>query len=337
MGAEHRFDLTADVTHLIVGDIDTPKYKYVAKERPDIVPVLPEWVEAVRASWMEGGETRVDELERRHRLPTFYRLRVCITGFADLDFRKQIEHAVTRHGGEYHGDLKRDVTHLIAAAPDGIKYTYGRSWGLHVVGIEWLQQSLDRGMVLDERLYDPEIEPSARGRGAWTRAAAPPNPRKRPGGELQRAGSNRKLRRTASAKFDVQTDGMWNDIVRAESQAEAAKPSEWDDGSEQVAEIRLEPESEGTNAGIKEDKKADWGPSKLRRKQSRGMFEGRRFWLHGFDEREVGRSFRLRALANYSRLLSSKSTFARTMPKLHRILHSYRNQEAPRWLLQPSS
>ena len=31
MGATHKLDLTGEVTHLIVGDIDTPKYKYVAK------------------------------------------------------------------------------------------------------------------------------------------------------------------------------------------------------------------------------------------------------------------------------------------------------------------
>lgn len=83
MGAVHKLDLTSDVTHLVVGDSDTPKYKFVAKERPDVSCVLPSWIEAVRAAWLEGGETNVEELEREHRLPTFTGLKLCVTGFND--------------------------------------------------------------------------------------------------------------------------------------------------------------------------------------------------------------------------------------------------------------
>jgi len=83
MGAVVKLDLTSDVTHLIVGNTDTAKYKYVAKERRDIVVLSPSWVEAVRASWMEGGVTDVAALEREHRLPTFAGLHICVTGFDD--------------------------------------------------------------------------------------------------------------------------------------------------------------------------------------------------------------------------------------------------------------
>jgi DNA replication regulator DPB11 len=86
MGAVHKFDLTSDVTHLIVGNIDTPKYKYVAKERPDVKVVLPAWVEAVRESWMTGGDTNVAALESKYRVPTFYGLKICVTGFEDREF-----------------------------------------------------------------------------------------------------------------------------------------------------------------------------------------------------------------------------------------------------------
>lgn len=83
MGAIHKLDLTSDVTHLIVGDTDTPKYKYVAKERPDVKCLLPEWIEAVRQSWLEGVETDVETFEVRYKVPTFFGLRVCVTGFID--------------------------------------------------------------------------------------------------------------------------------------------------------------------------------------------------------------------------------------------------------------
>ena len=83
MGAQHTLDLTSDVTHLLVGSISTPKYNYVAKERPDIKVVSSEWVEAVRQSWMAGGETDVEDLEQTHRVPPLYGLTICITGFND--------------------------------------------------------------------------------------------------------------------------------------------------------------------------------------------------------------------------------------------------------------
>ena len=86
MGAVHKLDLTSDVTHLVVGDYDTPKYKFVAKERPDVKCVLSSWIEAVRASWLEGGETNVENLEQEHKLPTFTGLRICVTGFDDCMF-----------------------------------------------------------------------------------------------------------------------------------------------------------------------------------------------------------------------------------------------------------
>lgn len=85
MGATHKFDLTSDVTHLVVGNIDTQKYKYVAKERPDVKVLLPEWIEAVRQSWMKGGETDVAKLEDDFKVPTFHGLRICVTGFDDCE------------------------------------------------------------------------------------------------------------------------------------------------------------------------------------------------------------------------------------------------------------
>ncbi len=87
MGAVHKLDLTSDVTHLVVGDSDTPKYKFVSKERPDVKCLLASWVEAVRASWLEGGETDIEDLERVHTLPTFSGLKLCVTGFDDCRFR----------------------------------------------------------------------------------------------------------------------------------------------------------------------------------------------------------------------------------------------------------
>lgn len=83
MGASHKLDLTSDVTHLIVGNIDTPKYKFTAKERSDVKVFDPDWLHAVREVWLEGGEVDLVELEAKHKLPTFYGLKICVTGFND--------------------------------------------------------------------------------------------------------------------------------------------------------------------------------------------------------------------------------------------------------------
>ena len=88
MGATHNPDLTPDVTHLVVGSINTPKYKYVAKARPDVKVVLPGFVKAVRRSWMAGEDTDVQAMERTWRVPTLFKLTICLTGFGDREFFK---------------------------------------------------------------------------------------------------------------------------------------------------------------------------------------------------------------------------------------------------------
>lgn len=86
MGAVHRYDLTSDVTHLIVGETKTPKYNFVAKERSDVKVLRAEWVEAVRSSWMLGGDTDVPVLEEEYRLPALAGLSISLTGFNDSKY-----------------------------------------------------------------------------------------------------------------------------------------------------------------------------------------------------------------------------------------------------------
>lgn len=85
MGAEHNYDLTYEVTHLIVGDTNSEKYRFVARERPDIKVLKPEFVEAVRASWVAGEDTNISHFEEQYRYPTFANLIVSTTGFADRE------------------------------------------------------------------------------------------------------------------------------------------------------------------------------------------------------------------------------------------------------------
>ncbi|KAJ9602940.1 protein kinase activating protein dpb11 [Cladophialophora chaetospira] len=214
MGADHKLDLTSDTTHLIVGDTDTLKYRYVAREREDIKVLRPEWIEAVRDQWTNALPLDLEVLTEQHRLPALAGLKICITGFDDLSFRAQLQKNVKDNGGDYTGDLTKDVTHLIANKPEGKKYEYGMQWQKKVVSLKWYKDSLERGMQLDEALYHPTVPASEQGVGAWNR-----KPRKSPQlGKRSRednTGSepSRKLRRTASARLGSQSQDMWSDIV----------------------------------------------------------------------------------------------------------------------------
>jgi hypothetical protein len=83
MGAIHRYDLTLDVTHLIVGDYNTPKYRYVAKQRPDVRSMTIGWIDALRELWIQDREIDLEALERQHLLPTFASLKFSMTGCDD--------------------------------------------------------------------------------------------------------------------------------------------------------------------------------------------------------------------------------------------------------------
>ena len=214
MGADHKLDLTSDTTHLVVGSTDTLKYQYVAREREDIKVIQPQWIEAARAIWMQGLPLDLTTLTQQHRVPALAGLKICITGFDDLSFRAQLQKNVQNNGGQYTGDLTKDVTHLIAAKPEGKKYEYGMQWQTKVVTLKWYKDTLERGMQLDEKLYHPTVSGAEQGVGAWNRKPQnSPQLGKRSREELTGPEPPRKLRRTASARLGNQSQDMWSDIV----------------------------------------------------------------------------------------------------------------------------
>jgi len=83
MGATHRHPLTLDTTHLIVGHYDSEKYRYVARERPDVKPMTAAWVEAIRQLWMTDQAIDMEELEKTYTLPTLHSLKLSMTGCDD--------------------------------------------------------------------------------------------------------------------------------------------------------------------------------------------------------------------------------------------------------------
>ncbi|KAI4193315.1 MAG: hypothetical protein LQ350_008383 [Teloschistes chrysophthalmus] len=305
MGAVHKYDLTSDVTHLIVGDVDTPKYKFVAKERPDVKCLLPTWVEALREAWMEGGDPDVQALELRYRLPTLHNLRVCVTGFDDMLYRKKLEDDINNNGGEYRANLTKDVTHLIARDPSGSKYKYAMEWNIKIVAVEWLEQSLERGMILDEGLYSLFLPPAERGCNAWIRRAVSTSSlgKRAIDGDAATSGP-RKLRRTASTRLNSQSCGLWTDIVNVKPRDPEMKREEWSEQSLpngpgfQAAASSAATKSTGTYTGssaLRQDlfpltsdtSMPPLEPSNSTLDLKNALFTGQRLYLHGFNEKQI--------------------------------------------------
>ncbi|KAK5085621.1 protein kinase activating protein dpb11 [Lithohypha guttulata] len=276
LGADHSLDLTSDVTHLLVGATDSDKYRYVARDREDVKVLLPEFLAAVRALWMEDQPIDLNALEAEYKVPTLFGLKISFTGFGDLAFRDKLAEDIVKNGGEYTGDMTRQVTHLIANAPEGKKYEYGTSWGLKI-------DSRDRGMQLDEKRYHPTMPPEQQGVGAWNRnPTRSPRLGKRSCQDQPEEKTIRKLRRTASARFGSQHDDVWNDIVNGRA-AQPEDPADALRTSKPTAVLN----DEGITTVNREDNPSA-APQPLQPRQQQtatGILAGKHFTAKGFDDR----------------------------------------------------
>ncbi len=121
----------------------------------------------------------------------------------------------------------RQVTHLIVHKPEGKKYQAARDWGIQTVSLEWLQQTCERGLVLEEALFNPLKPPEERGVGAWSRTAPKRNSlgkRLRNDPASTTEDGQRKLRKTASLRLGHQTKTMWDDIPTPETSLVDTEP-----------------------------------------------------------------------------------------------------------------
>ena len=100
------------------------------------------------------------------RLKTAHKRKFKRLSLTVVIYRKELEDLINGNGGDYRGNLTKDITHLIAKEPSGAKYNFAAQWGIKTVSVEWLEQSLERGMILEESLYHLLLPLSERGRNA---------------------------------------------------------------------------------------------------------------------------------------------------------------------------
>ncbi|GAQ09828.1 S-M checkpoint control protein rad4 [Aspergillus lentulus] len=338
MGAAHKFDLTSDVTHLLVGEINTAKYKFVARERSDVVVLRPEWVEAVRQSWMQGEDTDIRALEQQYRLPTFMGLAICITGFEDMAYRNYIQDTAVAHGADFRKDLTKSVTHLIARNTEGQKYKFATQWNIKVVTMKWFTDSIERGMVLEETLYHPLLLQEQQGVGAWNRTV-PPAKEKAVEAESSSNPRPRKLRRIASTKLVDQNEGIWGAIVGAGFEnnelrrSTNSQPKNEDVPFSKItrkASVVQEAKSFASETTFAEAQGSRQDTSEVRPASNNGFLDGCFFFIYGFSPKQTS-VLRHHLSYNGAQLVSSLSEFSRPeIPKRGHGLYTIVSYKTPR-------
>ncbi|KAG7413989.1 S-M checkpoint control protein rad4 [Fusarium oxysporum f. sp. rapae] len=290
LGGIHKYDLTPDVTHLIVGDYDTPKYRHVARERPDIKAMDAAWIEELSEIWKNDEEIDYRQLENKHQLkplekrgidptvqpqrgePARDSLLICLTGFGDQ--RDEIANKITSNGGLYTGDLTRRCTHLIVNKPEGKKYTAARAWGIHPVTLAWLEQSISRRMILEEAKFDPTLPPEEQGKGAWVTRELKRTMSKRSKSAIAGGAEEgpRKLRKTASMKLSSQRNNIWGDILGRSTSRDYS--------------FAQENKEDGNQAQVQQPQRAEAQPeppAPIVPEEDQGIFGNCYFYIHGFN------------------------------------------------------
>lgn len=216
-------------------------------------------------------------------------------------YRKHLEDSITINGGEYRGNLTKDITHLVAKVSSGAKYNYAGQWGIRTVAVEWLEQSIERGTILDESLYYLSVPPEDRGRNAWIRrSTSTTSLGKRTRGDEIGPQNARKLRRTASARLSSQNVGLWTELVGAPIQVEESRTNAWDElpkealnhgssPSEAKSETsKIAPTAENKQQILKRSfSEAKLGSFLSNPLHKEGIFHGKMFLLDGFSEKIV--------------------------------------------------
>ncbi|KAJ5098673.1 hypothetical protein N7532_005674 [Penicillium argentinense] len=295
MGAIEQPDLTSDVTHLLVGATDSPKYKFVARERNDVLVLKPEWIEAVRESWMQGEDTDTRELEEKYKFPAFFDLTICITGFSDMAFRTQMHDLAVANGAEFRKDLTKSVTHLVARNAEGEKYKFATQWNIKVVTVKWFHDCIERGMILDEEKYHPMLPLSEQGVGAWNMSlpATKERAKERTGdddGSLNPR-PRKKLRRTASTKLVGQNENIWGDIIGmgfTNTESTGSKHDQWkeNDLEKPKPPVIQAAKSFASESTFSETMQNLQQPETI--SKSDGFLAGSYFFIHGFSPKQIG-------------------------------------------------
>lgn len=209
-----------------------------------------------------------------------------------MAFRNYLQETAIANGAEFRKDLTKNVTHLIAREPSGQKYKFATQWKIKVVSLKWFEDSLERGMILDESLYDPLLPTEKQGVGAWNRSV-PPAPAKREQPENSSNPRARKLRRVASSKLGDQNEGIWGDIVGggfevAESgNSDTTHPRTGNPPSGRARPVIQEARSFASETTVSDQRDCGLSVPEEKPLDPQGFLQNCYFFIHGFSTKQV--------------------------------------------------
>lgn len=159
MGGRVAKPLDLSVTHLVVGHVGS--VKYLTATTYNIKIMTKDWIYHL---WKVGTSKYVcakDVKWEEFMCPLFHGCKICLTGFSAAD-KVQIQKLVSKFGGEYSGAMKLNfTTHLIVNKAEGQKFKMAQKFGVKVVNIDWLHDSIDKGFCLDNLKYPVKIPADA--------------------------------------------------------------------------------------------------------------------------------------------------------------------------------
>lgn len=207
-----------------------------------------------------------------------------------VEERQQIIEKIRNNGAHYHGDLTREVSHLIVAKPKGAKYDRAKSWNIKTVSLKWLDESLDRAMALDESLYHPLMPLEDQGRGAFVRDYQRPSAlrkrqRQESAAETKEDTGKRKMRRTTSAKLADHSQNMMTSFLShgGEETSEVVN-DQWTDSNQVVTPPRSATPPSRPNI-VSRHASSEARP--VPHLEEPGLFSGALCLVHGHDEKKV--------------------------------------------------
>nr|XP_039271053.1 DNA topoisomerase 2-binding protein 1-like [Styela clava] len=156
MGGKVSRPLHCDVTHLVVGEVGSVKYFTAASINIKIM--TKEWIYHLWKHGMSRYICAKDGKWEEFLCPIFLGCKVCMTGFGTTE-KTRVQKLVTKFGGDYSGAMKLNyTTHLIVNKPEGQKYAMASGFGVKVVNINWIYDSVEKGSCQDNTKYPVKLD-----------------------------------------------------------------------------------------------------------------------------------------------------------------------------------
>ncbi|KAI3388237.1 hypothetical protein SNEBB_008432 [Seison nebaliae] len=141
--------LTEDVTHLIVGQVASQKYRSAVRLKNKPKLILKHMIDDIYRRSI-SNDVNLSEIQKKHKCPPLHGLVISISQFS-LSTTNRLKELIVSLGGKFSGGLIRNQnTHLVTMATYGGKYEAAMSWKIPIITIEWLEECRLKDRFVEE-------------------------------------------------------------------------------------------------------------------------------------------------------------------------------------------